>query len=151
MKMRCGKMQMKLLPTAVLPLKKKNARFADTAASRAEDNRIQSQYGGAFQAINSCQWLDIDRIGSRLLGKEKLSDIEWLYLKMLLTGQRDLRTKYVMVDEVQDYTPAQLMVLRKYYPRARFMLLGMNIRQSGREPSASHRSTRSSMMSPSSS
>ena len=43
---------------------------------------------------------------------------------MLLTGQRDLRTKYVMVDEVQDYTPAQLMVLRKYYPRARFMLLG---------------------------
>ena len=102
----------------------KNARFADTAASRAEDNRIQSQYGGAFQAINSCQWLDIDRIGSRLLGKEKLSDIEWLYLKMLLTGQRDLRTKYVMVDEVQDYTPAQLMVLRKYYPRARFMLLG---------------------------
>ena len=96
----------------------KNARFADTAASRAEDNRIQSQYGGAFQAINSCQWLDIDRIGSRLLGKEKLSDIEWLYLKMLLT------TKYVMVDEVQDYTPAQLMVLRKYYPRARFMLLG---------------------------
>ncbi len=43
----------------------KNARFADTAASRAEDNRIQSQYGGAFQAINSCQWLDIDRIGSR--------------------------------------------------------------------------------------
>lgn len=102
----------------------KNVRFADTAASRAEDNRIQSQYGGAFQAINSCQWLDIDRIGSRLLGKEKLSDIEWLYLKMLLTGQRDLRTKYVMVDEVQDYTPAQLMVLRKYYPRARFMLLG---------------------------
>ena len=63
----------------------KNVRFADTAASRAEDNRIQSQYGGAFQAINSCQWLDIDRIGSRLLGKEKLSDIEWLYLKMLLT------------------------------------------------------------------
>ena len=95
--------------------------------SRAEDNRIQSQYGGAFQAINSCQWLDIGRIGRRLLGlpqDARLSAIEWLYLKMLLTGQRDLRTKYVMVDEVQDYTPAQLMVLRRYFPRARFMLLG---------------------------
>ena len=96
----------------------------ETAGSRAEDNRIQSQYGGAFQAINSCQWINIDRIGTRLLGKKKLSDIEWFYLKMLLTGQRDLRTKYVMVDEVQDYTPAQLMVLHRYYPRARFMLLG---------------------------
>ncbi len=101
-----------------------SSRPADGPGSRAEDNRIQSQYGGAFQAINSCQWLDIDRIGARLLGRKKLSDLEWLYLKMLLTGQRDLRTKYVMVDEVQDYTPAQLMVLRRYYPRARFMLLG---------------------------
>ena len=100
------------------------ARPREREGSRAEENRIQSQYGGAFQAINTCQWLDIDRIGCRLLGTEKLSDLEWLYLKMLLTGQKDLRTKYVMVDEVQDYTPAQLMVLKKYYPRARFMLLG---------------------------
>lgn len=94
---------------------------------RAENNRIQSQYGGAFQAINTCQWLDITRIGRRLLGLPegtRLSAIEWLYLKMLLTGQKDLRTKYVMVDEVQDYTPAQLIVLRRYFPRARFMLLG---------------------------
>ncbi|MDO5133690.1 MAG: hypothetical protein Q4D81_12040, partial [Eubacteriales bacterium] len=99
----------------------------ESAASRAEDNRIRSQYGGAFQAINTCQWLDIEQIGGRLLGRdpgERLSDIEWLYLKMLLTGRKDIRTKYVMVDEIQDYTPAQLMVLRKYYPRARFMLLG---------------------------
>ena len=101
-----------------------DSRIPENAGSRAEDNRIQSQYGGAFQAINSCQWLNIDRIGTRLLGKKKLSDIEWFYLKMLLTGQRDLRTKYVMVDEVQDYTPAQMMVLRRYYPRARFMFLG---------------------------
>lgn len=93
-------------------------------SSRAEDNRIQSQYGGAFQAISACQWLNIDRIGCRLLGKKKLSDLERLYLKMLLTGRKDIRTRYVMIDEVQDYTPAQLMVLRKYYPRAKFMLLG---------------------------
>ena len=94
------------------------------SGTSAEDNRIQSQYGGAFQAINTCQWLDIGHIGRRLLEKERLTEIEWLYLKMLLTGQKDLRTRYVMVDEVQDYTPAQLMVLRRYFPRARFMLLG---------------------------
>ena len=106
------------------PYGQSSSRPRQRESSRAEENRIQSQYGGAFQAINTCQWLDIDRIGCRLLGTDKLSDLEWLYLKMLLTGQKDLRTKYVMVDEVQDYTPAQLMVLKKYFPRARFMLLG---------------------------
>lgn len=99
-------------------------RTEDRYAGRAEDNRIRSQYGGAFYAINTCQWLNISRIGCRLLGKKRLTSLEWLYLKMLLTGQRDIRTRYVMVDEVQDYTPAQLMVLQRYYPRARFMLLG---------------------------
>ena len=29
-----------------------------------------------------------------------------------------------MIDEVQDYTAAQLMVLRRYFGRARFMMLG---------------------------
>jgi DNA helicase-2/ATP-dependent DNA helicase PcrA len=69
-----------------------SSRTRGREGSRAEDNRIQSQYGGAFQAINTCQWLDIGRIGCRLLGVEKLSDLEWFYLKMLLTGQKDLRT-----------------------------------------------------------
>ena len=34
------------------------------AEDRAEENRIQSQYGGAFYAINTCQWLDITRSAS---------------------------------------------------------------------------------------
>jgi DNA helicase-2/ATP-dependent DNA helicase PcrA len=29
-----------------------------------------------------------------------------------------------MVDEVQNYTKAQMMILKKYFPRAKFMLLG---------------------------
>ena len=32
--------------------------------------------------------------------------------------------KYVMVDEVQDYTTAQLVILRRYFRRAHFLLLG---------------------------
>ena len=32
--------------------------------------------------------------------------------------------KYVMIDEVQDYTRAQMMIFEKYFPNARFMLLG---------------------------
>ena len=43
---------------------------------------------------------------------------------MLLTGMGDKNVRYVMIDEVQDYTAAQLMVLRRYFGNAKFMMLG---------------------------
>lgn len=89
-----------------------------------EQNRIKNQYGGAFSAISHFAFLDIDRIGCRILGRKKLTSAEWIWLKMLLTGMGDKNVKYVMIDEVQDYTAAQLMVLRRYFGNAKFMMLG---------------------------
>jgi len=89
-----------------------------------EQNRIKNQYGGAFSAISHFAFLDIERIGCRILGRKKLTSAEWIWLKMLLTGMSDKNVKYVMIDEVQDYTAAQLMVLRRYFGNAKFMMLG---------------------------
>ena len=89
-----------------------------------EQNRIKNQYGGAFSAISHFAFLDIERIGCRILGRKKLTSAEWIWLKILLTGMSDKNVKYVMIDEVQDYTAAQLMVLRRYFDSAKFMMLG---------------------------
>ena len=89
-----------------------------------ERNRIRNQYGGAFSAIEHFAFLDIEKIGCRILHRKRLTAAEWIWLKMLLTGMGDKNVKYVMIDEVQDYTAAQLMVLRKYFSGARFMMLG---------------------------
>ncbi len=89
-----------------------------------EENRIQNNYGGAFKMIRECGWLNFDHIGQRLLGKKKLTSIEWFYLKMALTGECDRTARYVCIDEVQDYTEAQLMTFERYFVNARFMLLG---------------------------
>ena len=89
-----------------------------------EQNRIKNQYGGAFSAISRFAFLDIERIGCRILGRKKLTSAEWIWLKMLLTGMGDKNVRYVMIDEVQDYTAAQLMVLRRYFGSAKFMMLG---------------------------
>ena len=70
------------------------------------------------------KWLRIDRIGMRLLGKESISSTEYLYLKLALTGSYNRTARYVMVDEVQDYTSAQIMVLAAYFANAHFLLLG---------------------------
>ncbi len=86
--------------------------------------QIESQYGGALQAIRNYKWLNIEKIGERLLNKKQLTPAEYLYLELSLTGLCDRNAKYVMVDEVQDYSEAQLMVLMKYFKNARFMLLG---------------------------
>ena len=85
---------------------------------------LEIKYAPAFDGIEQASWLRLSRVGMRLLGKESLSPTEWVYLKLALTndGNRDVR--FVMVDEVQDYSLAQLMMLGRYYPNAHFLLLG---------------------------
>ena len=85
---------------------------------------VDLRFADARRAVENDDWLRIDRIGMRLLGVENLVPVEWLYLKMALTGLGNADAKYVMIDEVQDYTVAQLAVLARYFKRAHFLLLG---------------------------
>lgn len=97
---------------------------AEKEMSQSEENSLNNNLGGAIRYIHKYGWINVSAIGGDLLGRDYLSASEWFYLKMLLTGECDSNAKYVMVDEVQDYTEAQLMVLRRYFPNAKFMLLG---------------------------
>ncbi len=82
------------------------------------------RFAAARTAVERDEWLRVDRIGMRVLGVENLTPVEWAYLKMALTGLSNAQAKYVMIDEVQDYTAAQLAVLARYFRRANFLLLG---------------------------
>ena len=90
----------------------------------AENNRIENDYGGALRSIKHCGFVNVLHVAKRILGTDHITAAEWLYTKMELTGMCDRNMKYMMIDEVQDYTKAQLMVFRKFFPNARFMLLG---------------------------
>ncbi|MCR5102709.1 MAG: UvrD-helicase domain-containing protein [Butyrivibrio sp.] len=90
----------------------------------AEENRIENDFGGALRDIKRCSFVNAMHIAQRILGKTDISAAEWFYTKMELTGICDRNMKYVMIDEVQDYTKAQMMIFKKYFPNARFMLLG---------------------------
>ena len=97
---------------------------SERETDRKEQNRITNQYGGAFSTIHRFGFIDVEKIGCRILHKKRLTSAEWIWLKMLLTGMGDKNARYVMIDEVQDYTAAQLMVLRRYFGKAKFMMLG---------------------------
>lgn len=81
-------------------------------------------FSPAFAEVDSCSWLRLDRIGMRVTGRQALNAVELLYLKLALTGDGAQDARYVMVDEVQDYSEAQLMLLARYFGHAHFLLLG---------------------------
>lgn len=85
---------------------------------------LEDRFAGAHDQIDKLAWLRIDRIGMRLLGQQALSATEWLWLRLIFTGTGEKDARYVMIDEVQDYTEAQLMVLARHFSRAHFLLLG---------------------------
>ena len=82
------------------------------------------RYQPVLEAIEQGAWLRLDRIGMRVLGRETLDAVEFLYLKLALVGGGERSARYVMVDEVQDYTVTQLAVLARYFANAHFLLLG---------------------------
>ena len=85
---------------------------------------LQDRYQQVEQAIEDFDWLRIDRIGLRMLQSGNLTAEEWLYVKMVLTGYSNRDARYVMIDEVQDYSVPQLAVLARYFKNAHFLLLG---------------------------
>lgn len=85
---------------------------------------LRDLHADAFRVVENDDWLRIDRIGMRLLNEPGLTPLAWLYLKMALTGLSNASAKYVIIDEAQDYTAAQLAVIARYFRRAHFLLLG---------------------------
>ncbi|MBP3885333.1 MAG: AAA family ATPase, partial [Olsenella sp.] len=85
---------------------------------------LERRYASAHDEIEKLTWLRFDRVGRRMTGREALSAAEWLYLKLLVSGHGADDARFVMIDEVQDYTATQLAVLARYFPRAHFLLLG---------------------------
>ena len=85
---------------------------------------LRKKFERAAVAIERDEWLRLDRIGMRLLGVNSLPASAWLYLNMAVTGLGNSDARYVMIDEVQDYTADQLAVMARFFRRANFMLLG---------------------------
>lgn len=99
---------------------------------------LRRHYKPVFRQINNFAWLNFVRILKRnykeytnervnILVEDVPCDIavllvfiQHLYAKPLSDNQ----VKYVLVDEVQDYSPAQMEVIQSFFPRAKFTLLG---------------------------
>ncbi|ANZ64192.1 hypothetical protein AYR62_08990 [Secundilactobacillus paracollinoides] len=85
---------------------------------------LQQRASTKSQNAKAYQWLNFEALGKRLLHINHLTVAAWLLLKIFLTGYGNQRAKLVLIDEVQDYSEVQLMVLRHFFSKARFIMLG---------------------------
>lgn len=85
---------------------------------------LKYKYRSAYRAINTLSWLRLDRIAMNILDQPSANAVELMYLQMLITERGDDKARFVMIDEVQDYTLAQLAVIMRYFRRAHFLMLG---------------------------
>lgn len=85
---------------------------------------LQEKFASVHHDIMQNNWVRIERIGTRITHEKALTTEEWLYFKIMLTGLVDPSVKYLMIDEAQDYTQAQLTILARYYKNAHLMFLG---------------------------
>ena len=96
----------------------------DEDIARATKQYVEYLFRSADAEIDKLSWLKLDRIGMRMLDAKTLSASELLYLRLLICGRGASDAKYVMVDEVQDYSVSQLKVLSRFFSGAHFLLLG---------------------------
>lgn len=85
---------------------------------------VANRFSAAHTAVDALEWLKLDRIGARMLDTQSLSAAEYLWLRLLITGHGNEDARYVVIDEVQDYSVVQLRVLARYFRGAHFLLLG---------------------------
>lgn len=85
---------------------------------------LEQVYASAHDLIDQLAWLRFDRIAMRMLETKAVSSSEYIFLRLLFTGRGDTSARFVMIDEVQDYTLTQLTVLARYFSRAHFLMLG---------------------------
>lgn len=78
----------------------------------------------AHKAIDHVLWLNFAHMAQRLCGSSTPTSVEALYLQLLLCGSSSKNAKYVLIDEVQDYTPAQIYVLAQAFERAHLIFAG---------------------------
>ncbi|MBL5767825.1 DNA helicase UvrD [Heyndrickxia sporothermodurans] len=78
--------------------------------------------------IHANDWAEIQRSTIKSLNGKNIQmedTVPYMYLYDLIVGRKsETSMKYVFIDEIQDYTPAQLAYMKFMFPYSKFTMLG---------------------------
>lgn len=110
---------------------------SETALAKYAEILLRKKYRRVTEQINELDWLDstnlIVQLYQAFTGEEYLLQeiltldeaIIQLFIQHTLVEKLDLLDyKVILIDEIQDYTPAQLQLIRHFWPRADLTMVG---------------------------
>lgn len=97
---------------------------SDSAVQKATKKMLQWRNRNLLKQISQKNWLNITQIITEILKNDKINQLDYTFtnLKLLDLAQKKLR--FVMIDEIQDYSLDQIIFLLTAFPKAHWTLVG---------------------------
>ncbi|WP_125713124.1 HelD family protein [Companilactobacillus kedongensis] len=96
----------------------------DPEIRQATKKMLNWQYRKLIRQIKQKNWLDLSQILTDILGVKEHNFIDFSFIKLKLFNLAKNNIKFVMIDEVQDYTLDELYFLITALPKAKWTLVG---------------------------
>lgn len=97
---------------------------SDRAVQQATKKMLQWRYRDLRMQIEQKSWLNLDQIIQKVLKTTDISQLDYSFIRLKLLNLAQKKLRFVMIDEIQDYTIDQIIFLITAFPNARWTLVG---------------------------
>ncbi|MFC6323810.1 HelD family protein [Companilactobacillus baiquanensis] len=96
----------------------------DNELTKNTKKMLNWQYRNVIKNIRQKKWLNLSQIIDDILGKSEHNALDFSFIKLKLFNLAKNNIKFVMIDEVQDYTLDEIYFLITALPKAHWTLVG---------------------------
>lgn len=97
---------------------------SDTAFKNATKRMLQWRNQKLLKQLEQKNWLNINQIIKAVLQIEQINQLDYAFTKLQLLNLARKNLKFVMIDEIQDYSLDQVLFLITAFPNAQWTLVG---------------------------
>ncbi|AKP67323.1 HelD family protein [Companilactobacillus ginsenosidimutans] len=97
---------------------------SDEETQRATKKMLEFKYRKVLKVINLKKWVNISNILQEMLESDQLNKLDYAFTRLITLDLARKNLRFVMIDEIQDYTLEQIYFLIKAFPKAQWTLVG---------------------------
>lgn len=97
---------------------------SDIEFQNATKKMLQWKYRNLLKQLEQKNWLNITQIVKSILKVDETSKLDYTFAKLKLLNLSKKSMKFIMIDEIQDYSIDQILFLILAFPKANWTLVG---------------------------
>ncbi|WP_125761584.1 HelD family protein [Companilactobacillus hulinensis] len=125
---RNGKIQAELSDLTDLQQEKIYGRIiapnSDSAVQKATKKMLQYRNRRLLKLLEQKKWLNIEKTVQLILNSDEINQLDYAFAKLKLLNLVNKNLKFVMIDEIQDYSLDQILFMITAYPKVKWTLVG---------------------------